>query len=125
MSGSVWMFSDQIDDEDMDFMRHEFVTYSMASDYYGLGLKPVTRMAHEGFQSALIPYFQQGVAQLVQLVDVLTFVEIIVEPQHITVKAGKEHFAVPFPVYPDFGKGGLQLLCRHGEMYRCPYLNPH
>ncbi len=22
MSGSVWMFSDQIDDEDMDFMRH-------------------------------------------------------------------------------------------------------
>ena len=33
MSGSVWMFSDQIDDEDMDFMRHEFVTYSMASDY--------------------------------------------------------------------------------------------
>ena len=41
MSGSVWMFSDQIDDEDMDFMRHEFVTYSMASDYYGLGLKPV------------------------------------------------------------------------------------
>lgn len=41
MSGSVWMFSDQIDDEDMDFMRHEFVTYSMASDYYRLGLKPV------------------------------------------------------------------------------------
>ena len=32
MSGSVWMFSDQIDDEDMDFMRHEFVTYSMAFD---------------------------------------------------------------------------------------------
>lgn len=47
MSGCVWMFSDQIDDEDMDFMWHEFVTYSMASDYYGLGLKPVTRMAHE------------------------------------------------------------------------------
>ena len=32
---------------------------------------------------------------------------------------------VPFPVYPDFGKGGLQLLCRRGEMYRCPYLDPH
>lgn len=29
MSGSVWIFSDQIDDEDMDFMRHEFVTYSI------------------------------------------------------------------------------------------------
>ena len=44
MSGSVWMFSDQIDDEDMDFIRHEFVTYSMASDYYGLGLKPVSQL---------------------------------------------------------------------------------
>ena len=47
MSGNVWMFSDQIDDEDMEFMTHEFVTYSMACDYYSLGLKPLTRMAHE------------------------------------------------------------------------------
>mgnify|MGYP003273124998 FL=1 len=47
MSGSVWMFSDQIDDEDMDFRLHEFVTYSIAIDYYWLGLKPVTRMTHE------------------------------------------------------------------------------
>ena len=47
MSGSVWMFSDQIDDEDMDFMRHEFVTYSMASDYYGLGEKmPASQSWH-------------------------------------------------------------------------------
>lgn len=47
MSGNVWMFSDQIDDEDMEFMQREFVTYSMACDYYRLGLKLVTRMAHE------------------------------------------------------------------------------
>ncbi|MCB6414161.1 DUF6462 family protein [Faecalimonas umbilicata] len=47
MSGNVWMFSDQIDDEDLAFMAHEFVTYGMACDYYGLGLKHVTRMAHE------------------------------------------------------------------------------
>lgn len=46
MSGNAWMFSDQIDDEDMEFMAHEFVTYNMVCDYYGLGLKPVTRMAH-------------------------------------------------------------------------------
>lgn len=31
MSGNVWMFSDQIDDEDIDFMHREFVTYNMAS----------------------------------------------------------------------------------------------
>lgn len=47
MSGNVWMFSNRIDDEDLEFMTHEFVTYSMACDYYRLGLKPVTRMAHE------------------------------------------------------------------------------
>lgn len=47
MSGNSWMFSDQVDDEDMEFMAHEFVTYNMACDYYGLGLKPVTRLSHE------------------------------------------------------------------------------
>lgn len=48
MSGTVWMFSDQIDDEDIDFMHREFVTYNMASNYYGLGMKPVIR--HYDFQ---------------------------------------------------------------------------
>ena len=47
MSGNAGVFSDQIDDEDMEFMTHEFVTYNMACDYYGLGLKPVTRLSHE------------------------------------------------------------------------------
>ena len=47
MSGNVWMFSDQIDDEDVEFMTHDFVTSNMACDYYRLGLKPVTRIAHE------------------------------------------------------------------------------
>ncbi len=47
MSGNIWMFSDRIDDEDMEFMQHEYVTYNMASEYYGLGLKPVTRLSHE------------------------------------------------------------------------------
>lgn len=47
MSGNVWMFSDQIDDGDMEFIQHEYVTYNMASEYYGLGLKSVTRLSHE------------------------------------------------------------------------------
>ena len=47
MSGNVWMFSDQIDDEDMEFMAHEFVSYNTACDYYKLGLKPLTRMVHD------------------------------------------------------------------------------
>lgn len=47
MSGNAWMYSNQIDDEDLEFMKHEFVTYSMACAYYVLGLKPVTRLSHE------------------------------------------------------------------------------
>lgn len=46
MSGNAWMYSDQIDDEDLEFMEHEFVTYNMACAYYGFGLKPVTRLSH-------------------------------------------------------------------------------
>lgn len=41
MSGNVWMFSDELDDEDIEFIKHEFVIYNMATDYYGLGIKPV------------------------------------------------------------------------------------
>ena len=47
MSGNVWMFSDEIDDEDPEFMSHDYVTYNMACEYYRLGIKPVVRMAHE------------------------------------------------------------------------------
>ena len=47
MYGNAWMFSDQIDDEDLAFMEHDFITYRMACEYYGLGLKPVTRLSHE------------------------------------------------------------------------------
>ena len=47
MYGNVWMVSDQIDDEDLAFMEHDFITYKMACEYYGLGLKPVTRLSHE------------------------------------------------------------------------------
>ena len=47
MSGNVWMFSNEIDDEDLEFMSHDYVTYNMACEYYRLGIKPVVRMAHE------------------------------------------------------------------------------
>ena len=47
MSGNVWMFSDEIDDEDLEFMSHDYVTYNMACEYYRLGIKPVVRMAQQ------------------------------------------------------------------------------
>ncbi len=30
MSGNVWMFSDEIDDENLEFMSYDYVTYNMA-----------------------------------------------------------------------------------------------
>ena len=47
MSGNLWMFSDKLDDEDIEMLKHEFITYYQGADYYGLGLKMFTRMAHE------------------------------------------------------------------------------
>ena len=46
MHGKVWMFSDLIDDEDMEFMQHEFISYKQAMDYYNLEYKPIVRLSH-------------------------------------------------------------------------------
>lgn len=46
MTGKVWMFSHLVDDEDLAFMQHEFVSYAQAMEYYGLGYKPVVRLSH-------------------------------------------------------------------------------
>ena len=44
MHGKVWMFSHLIDDEDIEFMQHEFISYRQAMDYYNLGYKPIVRL---------------------------------------------------------------------------------
>ena len=50
-------------------------------------VRPMPSACH--FQSALVPYFQQGMAQLVQLVDVLVLVQIVVQSQHTQPSAVK------------------------------------
>lgn len=47
MSGNLWMVSNMLDDEDSEMIQHDFINYYQGSDYYGLGLKVFTRMAHE------------------------------------------------------------------------------
>lgn len=47
MHGKVWMFSHLIDDEDIEFMQHEFISYRQAMDYYNLGYKPIVRLSHK------------------------------------------------------------------------------
>lgn len=47
MSGNLWMFSNMLDDEDIEMLKRDFITYYQGADYYGLGLKVFTRMARE------------------------------------------------------------------------------
>ena len=39
--------------------------------------------------------------QMVEFIQVLILCEIVIEPQHITVKAGDEKFLIPHPVHAD------------------------
>ena len=47
MSDNLWMFSDKLDDQDILFAQHSFITYSMGSEYYGMSVKLLTRLARE------------------------------------------------------------------------------
>ena len=45
MSGTLWMYSQYMDDEDLEFARREFITYKLGREYYCLGEKPMIRLA--------------------------------------------------------------------------------
>lgn len=47
MSGNIWMYSHQIDDEDLEMLKKDFITYKSGSEYYGFGMKPFTKLVHE------------------------------------------------------------------------------
>ena len=47
MSGCLWKFSDQLDDADRIMIQKDFITLSEGAEYYGLGMKPFTRIARE------------------------------------------------------------------------------
>ncbi|WP_331618636.1 DUF6462 family protein [Stomatobaculum longum] len=47
MSGKLRMFSDQLDDEALEFARHSFFRYADGIAYYRLTEKTITRLAKE------------------------------------------------------------------------------
>lgn len=47
MSGSLWKFSDQLDDADRIMIQKDFITLKDGVEYYGLEMKPFTRVARE------------------------------------------------------------------------------
>ena len=47
MSGNIWKLSDQIDDVDVEMLRHDFITLREGMEYYHLNEKPMVRLARE------------------------------------------------------------------------------
>ena len=47
MSGNIWKLSDQIDDVDVEMLRHDFITLREGMEYYQLNEKPMVRLARE------------------------------------------------------------------------------
>lgn len=37
MTGNIWMCSHLLDTDDLEFGKHEFITYKMGQEYYGMG----------------------------------------------------------------------------------------
>lgn len=47
MAGQAWKYSGELDERDLAFLQHEFITIPMGIEYYGFSVRPLTRMAIE------------------------------------------------------------------------------
>lgn len=47
MSGNAWMYSDQIDEDDLKMLHRDFFTYKIGIDYYGIGIRTLMKKARE------------------------------------------------------------------------------
>ncbi len=47
MAGQAWKYSGELDEKDLAFLQHEFITIPMGVEYYGFSERPFTRMAIE------------------------------------------------------------------------------
>ncbi len=45
MTGNIWMCSHLLDSEDLDFGKHEFITYKMGVQYYSMGERRFANLA--------------------------------------------------------------------------------
>lgn len=47
MAGQAWKYSGELDERDLSFLQHEYITIPMGIEYYGFSVRPLTRMAKE------------------------------------------------------------------------------
>ena len=44
MSGNIWMYSYDIDEQDIDMLQRDFITFKQGAEYYKMGMKPFIRI---------------------------------------------------------------------------------
>lgn len=47
MAGRAWKYSHQLDERDLAFLQHDFITIPMGVEYYGFSERPLLRMAKD------------------------------------------------------------------------------
>ena len=47
MAGNAWKYSHLLDEVDLEFLQHDFITIKMGVEYYGFSERPFLRMAKE------------------------------------------------------------------------------
>ena len=47
MSGNIWMYSHDISFEDVEMLKHEFITLEQGAEYYHICLKAFTNLARK------------------------------------------------------------------------------
>ena len=47
MSGNIWMYSYDIDEQDIDMLQRDFITFKQGAEYYKMGMKPFIRICRE------------------------------------------------------------------------------
>ncbi len=47
MAGQAWKYSGELDERDLVFLQHEYITVSMGIEYYGFSERPLIRMAKD------------------------------------------------------------------------------
>ena len=47
MAGQAWKYSGQLNERDLAFLQHQFITIPMGIEYYGFSERPLVRMAKD------------------------------------------------------------------------------
>ena len=48
-TGQAWKYSGQLNERDLAFLQHQFITIPMGIEYYGFSERPLVRMATVSF----------------------------------------------------------------------------